>query len=192
MKLITDRLILRTPTMNDISDSVEGLSNLKVSKWLAKVPHPYNAKDAKWWINHCVENSKKKKKDKKDFAFNIELKSEHKVIGGCGLHGYDSFNESIEIGYWVNEKYWKQGIITEASSTVIDYAFEKLKVNRISLYAYGKNAGSNAVAKKLGFTYEGCLRKYHKALSTGNIHDANLYSMLKSEWAKNKKRLMKK
>lgn len=187
MKLKTKRLILRSPTKKDVDDLVEGLNNLKVSRYLAKVPYPYRKKDAIWWINHC--NEKKKRKD--SYAFEIELRKEKKLIGACGLHRYDKFNESVEIGYWVNEKYWRKGIITEAAVAVMDFAFRKLKVSRIEVMAYVANDASNGVIKKLGFTYEGMLRKYHKTMSTKKVYDTNVYSMLKTEWPKNKKRLEK-
>jgi RimJ/RimL family protein N-acetyltransferase len=189
MKLQTKRLILRAPTKKDVDDLVEGMNNIKISQWLVKVPYPYKKKDALWWVNNCKEDFQKKK-NRESYAFNIELKEEKKIIGGCGLHNYNKFNESVEIGYWINEKYWKKGIITEAGIAVIDFAFKKLKVNRIGLYAYSKNEASNAVAKKLGFSLEGKLRQYHKALATKRIHDANCYSLLRGEWSKNKKRLL--
>jgi len=187
MKLETRRLILRNPTKKDVNDLVEGLNNLKVSENVSSVPYPYTEKDATWWINHCNE----KKKKKESFIFEIELREEKKLIGACGLHKYDKFCESIEIGYWVNEKYWRRGIITEAAVAVIDFAFKKLKVNRIELGAYKENVASNSVAKKLGFTYEGTTRQSHKTKATKKIHDLNVYSMLKKEWPKNKKRLEK-
>jgi len=187
MKLETKRLILRKPNKKDVNDLVEGLNNLKVSKNISTVPHPYRKKDATWWINHCNE----KKKKKESYPFEIELKEEKKLVGACGLHAYDKFKESIEIGYWINENYWRKGIITEAAIAVINFAFEKLKINRIELDAYKENVASNAVAKKLGFTYEGTTRQSNKSKAEGKIHDTNIYSILKKEWPKNKRRLEK-
>lgn len=186
MKIETKRLLLRPPTKKDVNDLVEGLNNLNVSKNVSSIPYPYRKKDALWWINHCNE-----KKKKESYIFEIELKEEKKLIGACGLHKYDKFCESIEIGYWINEKYWRKGIVTEAAITVIDFAFKKLKVNRIELGAYKENLASNSVAKKLGFVYEGTTRQSHRAKSDKKIHDLNVYSMLKNEWPKNKKRLEK-
>jgi [ribosomal protein S5]-alanine N-acetyltransferase len=184
MKLETKRLILRKPRKGDVNDFIEGMNNLKISKWLAKVPYPYKKKDALWFINHC------KKKD--NYSFNIELKAEKKLIGGIGLHAYDEFNESAEIGFWVNEKYWRQGILSEASMALIDFGFKKLKLNRLVQKAYVGNRASNLVAKKFGYKLEGTERKSAKAKATGKIHDCNVYGMLKNEWPKNKKRLKRK
>jgi [ribosomal protein S5]-alanine N-acetyltransferase len=79
MKLETKRLILRKPKERDVNDLIEGLNNLKVSKNISTVPHPYRKKDATWWINHCNE----KKKKKESYNFEIELKEEKKLVGAC-------------------------------------------------------------------------------------------------------------
>lgn len=190
MKLETKRLILRAPGKRDITNIVAGLNDFQVSRYLSKVPYPYKKKDAEWWINDCAKKFRKKKKEA--YQFNIELKSERKLIGGIGLLDISYFNNSAEIGYWVNENYWKQGIITEALVKLIDFAGKELKLNRLVINAYPGNAASNAVAKKFGFKFEGVAREAHNSLSSNKIYDGNVYSMLRREWPKAKKRLKKK
>ena len=82
MKLETKRLILREIQMEDIKDLVENINNLKVSRYLLVVPHPYSLEDAKWWVNHCKERIKEKPRT--SYEFSIALKPGNKVIGGCG------------------------------------------------------------------------------------------------------------
>ena len=187
IKLTTKRLILRKPEKKDIKDLIEGLNNFNVSKHLSKVPHPYKKKDALWWINDCKKKFAKKKKE--NYPFNIELKSEKKLIGGSDLFDVNEFDKSAEIGYWMNEKYWRKGVIKEALIKLIDFAFNKLKLNRLVIKAYPKNKSSNGVAKRLRFKFEGTERKSHRSLSLNKILDANVYSLLRKEWPKIKKRL---
>lgn len=91
--------------------------------------------------------------------------------------------------YWLGEKYWKNGYGTEAAKKIIDFGFNKLKLRRIDVEAFTKNKASNALIKKLGFTYEGTLRRAKRAKSTGKIHDENIYGLLREEWKKARKRL---
>lgn len=185
MKIETERLILRLPNKKDISDLIEGLNNLKVSGMISKIPYPYTKKDAEWWIYHCIESSKKKA----DYEFNIELKAEKKLIGGIGLFDINKYNKTAELGTWVAEPYWRRGIISEANICMIDFAFSKLELKRLVWKAFVENEASKGVAKKFGFQYEGTERKSVKAKSTGKIHDVNVYSLLKDEWSKIKKKL---
>ena len=50
MKLRTKRLILRPLEHSDAKDIVEGASDLRIAKWLLRVPYPYKLKDARAWI----------------------------------------------------------------------------------------------------------------------------------------------
>lgn len=173
--------------MKDIKDIIENINNLKVSRYLLVVPYPYKIKDAKWWINHCKKQEKAK--PRKSYEFNIELKSEKKIIGGVGITHIDAYQGTATLGYWLGEKYWKKGIMTEAAKKIIDFGFNKLKLRRIDVEAFTKNKDSNALIKKLGFTYEGTLRRAKRAKSTGKIHDENIYGLLREEWKKARKRL---
>src|SRR5207249_5852457 len=49
LRLATARLVLRDWTPADIPDLIEGLNDLRVSRWLAFVPHPYTRADAERW-----------------------------------------------------------------------------------------------------------------------------------------------
>jgi ribosomal-protein-alanine N-acetyltransferase len=166
---------------------IEGLTNFKVSRYLAKVPHPYKKKDALWWINNCNKNWRKKKKE--SYIFNIELKSEKKLIGGIDVHEINYFDSTGDIGYWLNEKYWRKGIISEALIKLIDFAFKKLKINRLTILAYVGNKASNAVAKKFRFKFEGREREAARSLAAKKVYDVNKYSLLRREWPKIKGRL---
>ncbi len=74
--------------------------------------------------------------------------------------------------------------MSEAVNKLISYAFNELKLRRLTIPAYFENRASNGLALKLGFKLEGRLRDYQIAKSTGKMHDANLYSLLKREWKK--------
>jgi len=187
MKLTTKRLILREITMRDIESLIVNISNLNVSKYLLVVPYPYTIKDAKWWINHCKEIAREKSRT--SYELNITLRSQPGIIGGIGLGKVDREQGTSDIGYWLGEQYWRQGIMTEAAVAMLDFAFQRLKLRRIKIPVFTDNAASNGLARKLGFQYEGMLRKAGVAKSTGKIHDENIYGLLREEWAKAKKRL---
>ena len=180
MRLTTKRLILRDITEKDASDLVRNINNLNVTKWLLKVPYPYTMKDAKWYINHSKE--KLKQKPRTEYGWAIELKSEKGVIGGCGISKIDLEQGTADIGYWIGEDYWRKGYVSEAARRMIDFGFNKLKLRRITIPAYSDNEGSNGLAKHLGFKYEGRLRKAAVCKATGEVHDENLWSLLRKEW----------
>ena len=183
MRLETKRLILREWNKKDINDSVEGLNNLSVSKWLAFVPHPYTRKDAKAWVNHCIEISKKgSKRDSYEFA--IELKSEKKVIGGIGLDKISKFQGTAGGGFWLNQKYHKKGYGTEALGEKLKFAFNKLRLRRIENGFFKGNPSSFELQKKFGYKIEGMRREGLRCKADGKLKDEYITGLLKKDWKK--------
>ena len=180
--LETERLILRQIRMKDASRLVEQINNINISKWLLVVPFPYRLKDAKWYINHVAEEIKKKPRT--SYSFAVELKESPGVIGGFGISGIKFDQGTADLGYWLGQDYWRKGYATEGITSLINYAFRDLRLRRLRIPAFATNPASNALAKSLGFTYEGCLRRAVVCKATGKIHDENLWGLLKSELRK--------
>lgn len=151
-KLETKRILLRELKTSGAKDIVRNANNLEVSKNLATLPYPYKLKDARGWIKKCSKKTKEKLRN--DYTFAIELKSERKFIGAIGLHNIDKFQGTAEIGYWLGQNYWRQGIMYEAAKKVLDFAFRNLKLRRINISAFSDNQAPNGLIKKLGFKYE--------------------------------------
>ena len=173
--------------MTDWKDLVEGIGEFDVAKMLSKVPHPYKKKDADIFIKKKIK--KWKQKDKTDYMFYIELKSENKVIGAIGIHEIDKFSGKGKTGSWLNKKYWRNGYMTEAKIAVNDFAFNKLKLRKLNSDVYVENKASNATQLKMGYKLEGVRRKNNKSFLTGKIHDINEYGLLREEWLKRRKKL---
>lgn len=190
MKLETKRLILRDPKLSDWKDLVEGLNDLKVSKFLSHRPFPYKKKNAIESINKCLKNSRKK--DRRGYYWVIEVKSEKKVIGMTVLSGIDKDMGTAHTSSWINRKYWRKGFIIESKIAVNKFAFNKLKLRRINSDSFKENKASNRMLRKLGYKFEGFARKGKKSIATGKIHDSNNYGLLKEDWNKVKKKLIKK
>ena len=180
MNIETERLILRQIEEKDVKNLVEQINNLNISKWLLVVPYPYTIEDAKWYINHIAEKYKEEPQNSYDFA--LEIKKNPGLIGGMSISNIDYDQGTAELGYWIGQNYWRKGYASEGVKAMINYAFNKLNLRRLSIPAFSTNKGSNGLAKSLGFTFEGCMREAAKCKATGKIHDENLWSLLRKEW----------
>lgn len=79
----------------------------------------------------------------------------------CGVAGYntvDRANRIGELGYWLDERHQGKGIVTRACRALVEYGFETLGLNRVTLAAAVENRKSRAVAERLGFRQEGVRR----------------------------------
>lgn len=176
MRIVTERLILRPPTLKDAADIAANANHIDVSRYLARVPYPYTIKDAKDFINF----RRKKAKDN-PYSFGITLKSSGKLVGMIGFPLYDKFGAKAEIGYWLGKKYWRQGITEEALRAIVKFAFQKLKLVRLQAGAAVENKVSANLLKKVGFKREGLRRKAERSKATGKWHDIYSFGLLRSD-----------
>ena len=85
------------------------------------------------------------------------------------------------VGYVLAKPYHNKGITTEAVKVIMDYAFNLLKVDLLSVYHFPFNLASKRVIEKCGFKFEGIIRKASKIYDS-TIHDDVCYSLLKEEY----------
>jgi RimJ/RimL family protein N-acetyltransferase len=185
MKIETKRLILRGLTKGDIGSLVKNINNLEVSKWLLAVPYPYTRADAEWWINHCRENEKER--PRKSYNFGIELKNRKGIIGGVGLSSIDLTTRTADIGYWLSQDYWRQGIVGEANTALLDYAFGVLGLEKVRIPLFEGNQGSEGMAKYLGGRSKGFAEKRVTCKATGRPHREKIYWIAKKDWIRRKR-----
>ena len=129
-------------------------------------PHPYTLKDAKGFIRTAL-------KDRPECLFAIVVGGE--AAGGIGfaLHR-DVERVSAEIGYWLGEKFWGQGITSAALQAVTRHAIQAHGLTRIYAVPFEWNHASFRVLEKAGYTLEGRMRR--SALKDGKIIDQLLYA----------------
>jgi|SRR3989344_4262918 len=180
IKLKTKRLILRLPTLNDAKNIVEEINNFEISKWLFPVVYPYTLKDAKQYIKSSIKKAKEKLAE--TYSFSIELKEEKRIIGGMGIHDIDYFNQRAEVGYWLGQNYWHKGYASEALQALLNFAFNKLKLERIEIPIFVGNKPSARLVKRFGAKLEGIKRRAGRSKATGLVHDEWIFGLLKKDY----------
>lgn len=173
MEIETPRLRLRPWHPEDKTDLLRHADNPRVAQNLSDVfPSPYTDVDADTWLNARAAD----KGPATEFA--IEIDGE--VVGGIGvLLRNDVLAQSAGIGYWLGERHWGQGYMTEALRALVPYAFATFDVHRLDTYHFGWNPASGKVMEKAGFRLEGCLRE--RVCKNGEYTDAFIYGLLRDE-----------
>lgn len=165
--------VLRAWKTDDAPDLVKHANNPKIAGFLRDgFPHPYTKDDADSWIEMIHGN-------KKDYVFAIVVEGE--AAGGIGLHPLsDVYRFNVELGYWLSEKHWGKGIISEAVRLVVDHAFSEHEWVRIFAGVFSNNPASMRVLEKNGFRKEAVHRK---AVRKGDrFLDEVIYSLLREDW----------
>lgn len=129
-------------------------------------PHPYTLDDALRFLANVKEMQP-------ETFFAIATSTE--VIGSIGFNlGQDVHRRTAELGYWLAEPFWNRGIITEAISAIVQYAFGNFDLVRIFAEPYASNFASARVLEKCGFVYEGRLKA--NVYKDGKVLDQLLYA----------------
>jgi len=173
MKTIKGKnFILRKLKRSDIPSLAKSLNNKKIYENTLRIPYPYTIKDAKYWIEKNIREERKEIKKNSDFAIDID----GEVIGGIGISRIEKEHKG-ELGYWLAEDYWGQGIMTEAIGLIEKVAFKDLKLKRVTAHVFSFNKGSAKVLEKNGYQLEGTMKKDVK--KDGKYIDVLLYSKVK-------------
>ena len=162
--------MIRSWEMDDAPAIVKYANNKRIWRNLRDAfPHPYTLGDAEDFLNKVTAHEP-------ECVFAISTKTE--AIGGIGmLIGEDDHRYSAELGYWLAEPFWNQGIMTEAVKRIVEYAFTNLNLYRIYAQPYKGNDASVRVLEKAGFQYEGRLRT--SVYKDGKFLDQLLYAKIK-------------
>ena len=146
----TGRLILRTFTQGDLKDFYEYAKNPDIGIHAGWKPHE-SILETEMILSNFMKTE----------VWAIVLKKENKVIGSIGLHDdvrRQSLKDLKSIGYVISKDYWGDGFATEATTALMNYVFNKLKMELLSIYHYPDNNRSRRVIEKSGFKFEGILR----------------------------------
>lgn len=158
--LATERLRLRRPEMRDVAAIVRIVGQRDVAVRLSRVPHPYGAADARFFLDEVVAG---------EWCWAITLAGDDALIGAVGLTpGAEA--GAAELGYWLSPDHWGSGIMTEAARCVLSYGFDTLRLTAITSGYFADNPGSGRVLEKIGFVETGramrpCLARGHDVAS---------------------------
>ena len=90
--------------------------------------------------------------------------------------------DAVEIGAtWLAADAQRTPINTEAKLLMLEQAFDRWRVHRVSLMTDARNERSRNAIVRLGARFDGVLRAARPA-SDGNIRDTAAFSILESEW----------
>ena len=93
-------------------------------------------------------------------TFFLAIDVHGEAVGGIGIHPKSDVRcRSAEIGYWLSESLWGQGIVTDAVSSLVPVAFDRYDIVRLQAGIFSNNPASMRVLEKCGFIREAVHKK---------------------------------
>lgn len=142
---------LRPWQISDLDSLVVHANNPHIARNLTNAfPHPYTREAGENFIQYASAPGK--------MVFAIIVDGQ--AVGGIGVHPQsDIFSKNAEMGYWLSETYWGQGIVSAAIEEIVNHAFANSKLERIFARPFGSNQASCRVLEKNGFVLEARLHQ---------------------------------
>jgi len=159
-RLATRRLVLRAPVLDDADAIAGSLADYAVSSMLARVPSPYLRQDAIDWLATMPDGI-----GDGSFAFAVTV-AEVPV----GIVGFDRREAGLHIGYWLDRRHWRRGIMSEAVSAALSWYFEREPDAVLGSGVFTDNRGSLALQNKLGFAITGLGEIFSLARNRSHSH----------------------
>ena len=163
---------LRKWETSDLDSLVKHANNINVARFLTnQFPHPYSRIDGERFLEIAMSHNPAK-------IFAIVVEGE--AVGAIGVFPQDDIHcLNAEMGYWLSETCWGQGIVTEAIGRMIEYGFKTFPVARIFARPFGNNPASQRVLEKAGFHLEARFDK--NLIKNGELLDELVYAIRKND-----------
>ncbi len=114
--------------------------------------------------------------DETDASWAIVDDRDDHPMGQVGLRAISLFEASAALSYWVLPDARGAGVAMRAAKVLTQWAFDVVRLHRVSLEHSTANLASCRVATKLGFEVEGTLRG--AARHADGWHDMHMHARL--------------
>ncbi len=168
--LETERLMLRRPTLADVSAIVRLANDRRIAENTRRLPHPYSQDHAIAFVRGTAE-------DNRAAVFLIENNFVPIGVVGVNWHAPDA----PELGYWLGVEHWGQGFGTEAARAMIDFTFEEFDIEQLMSGARVTNPSSRNILEKCGFQWSGV--ELHRFEALGSSTPVDRFRLSRSVWS---------
>lgn len=170
----TKRLILREPCTADAQSIMEIRNSEFVLRYNAMCPY-------------SLERTAQQLERDRELMLVLERKEDGKVIGAAfaSADGLRDQVNAYDLAYYLAEEESRKGYMSEALTALIDQLFAD-GAEVVSARSFRENTASRALLQKLGFVYEGCLRRAVRGYRE-IVYDDCFYSITKEEYKGRKK-----
>jgi RimJ/RimL family protein N-acetyltransferase len=101
-------------------------------------PHPYTIADAYKFLQRTIGEE-----PAMHFCIDVAIKA----VAGIGIRiGSDVHRYTAELGYWLGEKFWGRGIMSEAVAAFKDFCFNNFQLRWLYAEPFANNHASARVS----------------------------------------------
>jgi ribosomal-protein-alanine N-acetyltransferase len=134
---------------------------------------PNTVDDSKKFVSEMVFQASQQDRFKFDVA--VCLKENDLLIGGCGIRRESQLSCVASLGWAINPEFQSRGYATEAAQRLIEFGFERLKLQLIYATCDTRNTPSFKIMEKLGMKHVGLIKG--DKIQKGHLRDTFRYEL---------------
>lgn len=182
------RVILRPLELSDFENLLDFSLN-EPELWNFSLLPASNETELKKYIQIAIE----KRKNQSDFPFIVFDKKTNSYAGSTRFYDIQLTNKTLQLGFtWYGKDFQGTGLNKNCKYLLLEFAFEKMKMERVEFRADNDNKKSILAMKSIGCQVEGVLRS-NGVRPNGERRDSIILSIIRQEWEKSvKENLLKR
>ena len=173
--LVTDRLVLRETAPFDVDAVFEMESDPVAMRYWSHLPMREVAE-----ARAAVERAMGYFASRVGLRWALTRPEENRLLGHVSLFNFSEQSGRADLGYGLARPHWGRGLMHEALTAVVEYAFGPLGLRRLEADVDPANAASLRAVERLGFQREGLLRERWQVGET--ISDSVVLGLLARDW----------
>jgi len=171
--LTSNRVTLRPWCEEDLTSLVRHANNFNI--WINLrdgFPYPYTEEAGRGWLKIAADEA---------FHLFLAIEVDGQAVGGIGSNfKEDVYRINAEIGYWLSEEFWGQGLVSAAVTLLVDYVFMNYPdIQRIYADVFSYNPASFRVLQKCGFHLEAIHK--NAVIKNGQVIDEHRFVRFRSD-----------
>ena len=174
--LTSSRISLRCFDVSDYAFLSHHAGDEDIVRWANRSLPPCEQSAVQW-----VEQVQELAQTGEAYWYAIVEKESDTVMGAVNLREIDTRTMTGTVGFWLAREYRRQGFASEALSSILNFAFEELRLHRVIAAVHEPNTGSALLLAKAGFRLEG--RSREAEVVNGLRCDVLWFGILRSEYS---------
>lgn len=133
-------------------------------------------------LKNYIDEALKDRANQKSYPFVVYNKRTNKYAGSTRFYEIQLKHFTLLLGYtWYGKEFQGTGLNVNCKYLMLQFAFEKMNMERVEFRADSQNKRSIQAMKKIGCVEEGTLRSHLKK-PDGSRRNSIILSILKGDW----------
>lgn len=168
----------------DYSSWLKGFTDRKESQYKYDKGKVDMVDCTKEWFERLIRRHQYLAHEDDQYIFGVFEKETNAHLGmvNVAVLARDTF-QWADLGYFIHNQHWNNGYEKESVSALIDLCFTQLNLHRLEAHINTENSRSEALAKTVGFSFEGIREKF--IYEDDQWEDQLVYYILNHNWKEN-------